>query len=1267
MRVKTPIKLVKLGEMFLKNAFLCINNLYPLVSRGNFMMNHQIKISLFVSMVLFLSAPAPLRADISTKDAAMLCAASVSAGIILNTVSQNFLKDLLNKDARALAKYKLPEQTFTAIKQILYLPHCDREEIFKKTAGFPWNKEPHKAASKAAIHSFLRNNRCLFAEHDTKTSNILALNQIIPNQIHKIIVVSESFDLERDLATEAIAVATGRPYFTLDCRERAKDRKSPSFFGESALSSNGHIGELFKIFSATESVNPVIILKNLEDISQEDLESLCKILDGSFALEDHYFKAKLPTENITFITSTQNTAALPEPLVKAFTTRLEILPLAPYTREDNVEITYRFLLPEVLNVYNIKEEQMSNLNLIIPLIVDLTTRGNRGLAVTKAALSKVITHYLYDLLSAQHSLQPYELKQEQIIELIKQSLPSIEPTTIELPDHAARIIRQKIADTPLNINAYKNVISSFPWQRTILEELNKNTVAEVLKSKMVDLDKQKRAAFNFLIGHANTPKQHKKALCLVGPPGTGKTMLAHLIAQASQRKEHLINVGHHPSISGEPLSMNNSSAGEIFTAMCKTHTQAPAIILDNIDKAHPYNMNNLVKALSPKLHNHFFDNFADFTIDLSNTLFIATATDVSGLSSELLEHLEYIHLDEYSQADKEKITRQDLLPEALSDVVISLDAIQEIEACIPSLITLVCPRSQGMHELKRTIDSLVLQEIASQEITGSPLGITPDNVASFIDPLATALQLSKQKGWREHCNELFKKLSIPADIFKKIEAKISSLTIWKGAESLIPLYADAIFKFPFGKMTKANISLQETRKQLDATHAGITPIKEMILDFLAGHMASNQATTKIICFTGAPGVGKTTITESIAKSLGRKFAKISFGGLSSLSAQSSGNHDDLSGPGPIAKALCDADSLNPVILLDELEKAPEYLLPQILEILDPAQNKAFSDRYLGFDLDLSNVMFIASANDASALASSLKNRMHMIQMHAYSGAERIEIAKTKLIPEIVATMNFNDTVRDYLINLVETLVDKIVKREHGVRVLKRALQIAADKYARLMLEEKPLEEIPVETILGKLHPEMLQGSPADIPATEPLIGIANGMYANGSDGGGLMKVVASVIPGGEGKLIKNILHGKMSCESHIQTLAFVKTYAAKYNISSELLTKSNFAFTDQTYHDVDGPSAGVAQTIALISALTKRPVRPGFAMTGAIDTYGNLLPVGGYRAKILGTAHTGIKKFLVPEFVRPTIEALREDLQGLEIIFVKTIDDAIDILLEPAK
>ena len=1266
MAMKISIGQVKFGEMFLKNPFTCINNLYPLVSRGNFMMNHHKKIGLFVSMVLFLSTPTPLRADITPKDAAWLCVASVTAGVVLNTISQDFLKDLLNKDARALSKHKLPEQTLTAIKQILDLPHCDREAIFKKTAQFPWNKEPHKTSSALAIHAFLHNNRCLFGEQESRIANILALNQIIPNQIHKIIVVTESFDLERDLATEAIAVATGRPYYTIDCRERSKDRKAPSFFGESAPSSNGHIGELFRIFSETESVNPVIVLKNFEDIDQECLESICKILDGSLSIEDRYFKAKLPTQNITFIASTQNTAALPESLTKTFATRLEVVPLAPYTREDNVEVTYRFLLPEVLNIFGIKQEQMSNLNLIIPLIVDLTTRGNQGLAVTKAALSKVITHYLYDLLSAQHSLQPYELKQERIVELIKQSLPSIEPITIELPEHAARIIRQKIADVPLNINAYKNVISSFPWQRAIPEELNKNTVADALKSNLVDLEKQKKAAFNFLIAHANTPKQHKKALCIVGPSGTGKTALAQLIAQASQRKNYLINIGHHPALSGEPLSMSNSSAGEIFTAMCKTHTQAPVIILDNIDKAHPYNMNNLVKALSPKLNDHFLDNFADFTIDLSKTLFVATATDVSGLSSELLEHLECIHLDEYSQADKEKITLQGLLPQALSDVAISLDAIQEIRSCIPSLVELVSPRSQGVHELKRALQSLVLQQIAAQELSGSPLGITPSNVASFIDPLATALQLSKQKGWREHCNELFRKLSIPADIFKKIEAKISSLTIWKGAESLIPLYADAIFKFPFGKMTKANISLAETRKQLDATHAGITPIKEMILDFLAGHMASNQTTTKIICFTGAPGIGKTTITESIAKSLGRKFAKISFGGLSSLSAQSSGNHDDLSGPGPIAKALCDADSLNPVILLDELEKAPEHLLPQILEILDPAQNKAFLDRYLGFELDLSNVMFIASANDASALASSLKNRMHMIQMHAYSGAERIEIAKTKLIPEIVTTMNFNDTVRDFLMNLVEPLVDKIVKREHGVRVLKRALQLAADKYARLILEDKPLEEIPVEIILGQLHPEMLQGDPSDVPATSPVIGITNGMYANGADGGGLLKIVASVIPGGKGELIKNILHGKMSCESHIQTLAFVKSHAAKYNIKPELLTTSDFAFTDQLYDSVNGPSAGVAQTVALVSALTKRPVRPGFAMTGAIDTYGNLLPVGGYRAKILGTAHTGIKKFLIPDFVRPTIEALKDDFNGLEIIFVKTIDDAIDILLEPA-
>jgi len=1112
-------------------------------------------------------------------------------------------------------------------------------------------------------HQFLSNNACLFEGINERIFDLLKLNKSIPSQFHKILVLINQYELERSLAAQAIAFATNRPVYSIDFKQRTLQKKPFSLLGTPGSSKDAHHGELLNACLATKCANPIIILKNIHAITLEDLAELHAILESNEPVRDAYFDIQLPTKTMTFVATAQSAQSVPDELTKPYEARFILIETSDLSRQSKQEITTRFFLPEVLKEHGLTKNQIPNIDALIALIVDASQDAfsREGLIALKSGLGKVI---LRSMLAAKANETIAELNPNEIIQLLKTH------ENIELPDHAAKIIKQKLADSPLNIHAYKNAISSFPWHRPEVPPFNAQACITTLSRKLSCIDQLKSKALFFLNSYQQTPHIHKKALCIVGPCGTGKTALAELIALAANRPFSSLNLGHHPSLSGEPMISRDASPGEIFKAFCTTKTQAPTIILDNIDKSHPLNMITLSKILSPKHNARFLDFFADFTIDISNTLFIVTATDVSALPEDVLEHLECIYLNEYSLEDREKIIMNDLLPSALISRDISEQGLKEIFGILPTLNTIVAPNAKGLHELARAISSLVAQQIAFISTSEKPLGLTPENVRTFLDPQLLAQHISEAKNVHAQCNEILKKLNLTPEQFKKIDSHITALKPWKGGDALTLLYIDWIKKYPFNKpLPQTHISLDHAREQLNATHFGLENIKENILDFLAGlqrrKITDENSFNKTLCFSGGPGIGKTTFSKSIAASLGRPFARIALESLQTLKG-GTGEHEMFGdGPGALGKAICDAGSQGAVILLDEIDKACHKVQCQLLEILDPAQNKTFRDSFLGLDLDLSNVIFIASANDLSTISHPLYDRLHVVEMHAYSLQERISIAKNMIIPSIIKEMSFDDKITTCLDSLVEPLARKSLQTEYGVRNLKRMIYLAADKYARMLLENAPITQLSAQTILAELHPELLQSDPAEIPATKPQIGRTNGMYAQGKNGGGIFKIAAAVIPNGDGKLITNILHGKMSRESHARTLTFVKMNAAKYGITPELFKTCDFSFTDQTYGKTDGPSAGIAQTVALISALTKRAVRPGWAMTGAIDAYGTLLPVGGYRSKILGTAATGITKFIIPECARPTIEALSKDLQGLSITFAETIDDALDLLLEP--
>lgn len=847
-----------------------------------------------------------------------------------------------------------------------------------------------------------------------------------------------------------------------------------------------------------------------------------------------------------------------------------------------------------------------------------------------------------------------------------------------IPQKIQDVIKTKTKGLNLYNTRYLDIIKKYPWSVSSQPFLDIKKIEIELNATHYGLTKVKENIIRTIAMQQVVPEAKNKIICLIGPPGVGKTTIAHSIAKALKRKFHTINAAtNEQDLRGMNATFIGSDAGSFTKAMISTGVKNPMILIDEIDKSNSSALPTLLEALDPERNNAFSDTFLGFGIDLSEVFFIATANNITSIPLALRDRMEMIHIDAYSQEEKAEIGRRFLLPKITENAMLpkeTLEQLNNVMLDITNLVSKPSNGSDGVRLLKQVLDDLVSRQIKTILTTGQPFSLTPETLKSHIDPYFTQRHLSDPVDMKTYCDTLLKDIEIPDDIFKKIERTAASFAKYFAATTITTQYMEHVAKYPFNKRTNTYPTFKDAKKQLDTTHSGLSEIKELILDYLAGIMSSSKPPQKFLCLSGMPGIGKTTIAESIAAALGKKFKKISFGSITSLSGSS--NSSETSGPrapGALAQALIDAETLNPVILLDELEKAPQQLLPHLLELLDPSQNKAFKDEYLGFEIDLSDVLFIASINDMSKLPHALYDRMQIIDMHPYSKKERIEIGTTKLVPEIAKSMCLAPEIEAKLRDLVEPIVSRIIRYEAGVRGLKRALTIAAEKYARQILEQnetkKSLEYIKTlcaEDVLSAMNPEFLQLHPAETINTQDCVGRVNGMSVSNINGGRLLKLEVLLIPHGAGNLKPNKLMGDMYVESQNRVFSYVKSIASNYNIDLKKFINFDFMFGDQGYINLDGPSSGIAQATALISALTNRTVKQNFAITGAIDMHGNTLPVGGYRDKILGSEQAGIKNIIVPECSRPTIEVIRKDFPDLNIFYVSTVPEALELLLNPA-
>ncbi len=480
-------------------------------------------------------------------------------------------------------------------------------------------------------------------------------------------------------------------------------------------------------------------------------------------------------------------------------------------------------------------------------------------------------------------------------------------------------------------------------------------------------------------------------------------------------------------------------------------------------------------------------------------------------------------------------------------------------------------------------------------------------------------------------------------------------------------YLDWIINLPWGKMTDDKIDLKAAKKILDEQHFGLTKVKDRLLEFLAVIKLKKQIKGPILCLVGPPGVGKTSLGKSVADALGRKFARISLGGMRD-EAEIRGHRRTYVGalPGRILHALRRAESRNPVILLDEIDKVGADFRGDpssaLLEVLDPAQNSTFTDHYLDLPFDLSGVLFITTANWLDPIHPALRDRLEVIELPGYTESEKLQIAKRYLVPRQLDENGLND----HLFKIPETALRKVIQdytREAGVRQLEREI-------AGLM--RKAALKIVSRNGEGKgltLTPDSLKeylGPPKNFLETAETItevGIATGL-AWTPVGGEILFIEATRMPG-KGALILTGSLGDVMKESAQTALSYLRSQATKLKIDLADYSKNDIHIhVPAGATPKDGPSAGVTITVALASLMLKRRVRSDLAMTGEISLRGRVLRVGGIKEKVLAAARFGLKQVILPDQNRTDWEEVPAEVRKkMTVHFVKHISELIPLAL----
>jgi len=514
--------------------------------------------------------------------------------------------------------------------------------------------------------------------------------------------------------------------------------------------------------------------------------------------------------------------------------------------------------------------------------------------------------------------------------------------------------------------------------------------------------------------------------------------------------------------------------------------------------------------------------------------------------------------------------------------------------------------------------------------------------------------------------------NLPEEVYNKVMKEISRLSKMMSSSAEVPVltnYINLLLDLPWNVRTEEKIDLEEAERILNEDHYGLEKVKERILEYLAVKKLNNSLKGPILCLVGPPGVGKTSIARSVARALNRKYVRLSLGGIRD-EAEIRGHRKTYVGamPGRIINSIKQAGTKNPLILLDEIDKMGNDFrgdpAAAMLEVLDPEQNNNFRDHYLEIPFDLSEVLFITTANTTDTIARPLLDRMEIIEVSSYTEEEKVQIAFRHLLPKQLKAHGLEPEK----VKVEEAAMRDIIScytAEAGVRNLERELARLSRKIARLLAARKRKNYIVTQNNLEKLLgikkrlPEKLRDKDE--------IGVATGL-AWTSIGGATLEIEANIMPG-TGKIELTGSLGSVMKESALAAISYIRSRVERLGIDKDFYSKKDIHIhIPEGATPKDGPSAGITLAAALISALTGCPCRKSVAMTGEITLRGRVLPVGGIKEKVLAAHRAGIKTVIIPEDNRKDLEEIPVHVRrGLRFVAVSDMDQVLMTALRDFK
>lgn len=663
------------------------------------------------------------------------------------------------------------------------------------------------------------------------------------------------------------------------------------------------------------------------------------------------------------------------------------------------------------------------------------------------------------------------------------------------------------------------------------------------------------------------------------------------------------------------------------------------------------------------------DKYTEVEVEILETEEIEMNSNI-----EALTRLAEKDIEEYSEMD------QKMLPGMLESLINKDTPATMIDtACC--YIELSVENAQKILETEDIEERLeIFHEIFSKEVELLKIEREIDTrVKSQLDKMQKEYYLKeqlevikKELGEEKESDEYSKKLedkNLPEEIrarAKKEIEKLSTISVQSPEYAVILNYLDWIMDLPWTESAEENIDIKNARKILDKEHYGLKKVKERILEFIAVRKLNKAAKGPILCLVGPPGVGKTSIASSIAHALDKNFVRMSLGGVTD-EAEIRGHRRTYIGamPGRVISLMKEAKQKNPVFLMDEIDKVGNNYRGDpasgLLEVLDPVQNKTFTDHYMELPFDLSEVFFVTTANTTSTIPGPLLDRMEIINLEGYTPNEKFNIARRYLVPRQLKESGLSEkdiTISD---GAIEDIISYYT-REAGVRTLEQNISKIIRK-AAMMIVEGEKEKISItKRNLNKFLGEKI--FLFDLVNKENQVGVVNGL-AWTAVGGTTLTIEATVMKG-KGNLTLTGSLGNVMKESATAAVSYIAANAEKFGIKEDFRQKNDIHIhVPEGAVPKDGPSAGVTMTTALVSALTKRPVRRDVAMTGEITLQGRVLPIGGLKEKLLAAQRMGVKTVIIPKENIRDLNEIEDNVKNLlEIIPVSDAEKVIEIALE---